>query len=613
MQFSHKKHRLHILLAICTLLAGLHLTACSSPLLNEGQTAEEKPSIDVTVTNFADTHNSLARLISPDSYGSVQKYTVEGEDIDGFQLSYKTFTLGANGTGKITGVSKTLWNLTLHAYSDSEGTNEVLRAYAMADTRNGNAEVSFTLSPYNVSTPGGYDLTFTYPNARAFESVTQINLSICNPDSGNALYTTVLTKAGNASEFAAWTTTGYHLTRNDMPAGYYLLIVEFRSNTVKTGTYTDLLNVEPGLTTSDTVAIPDILNRLPDNPGNLKVYRVDSSLSSDSYNAVIRWEDNATNEEYYEITVYQYSNLTQTTGTPIKIIDRSNYATLSIVNGDDFSYAGGNILYGSTEYVLKLKTGMLYDFSICAVNSIGRSDEIKRSASVNIANDLTYGDLTGFDVAENAPYTRINTYAVTYGLGDGTWQTGEALTLPSQIMTEYYVYNGSNVTLTTPNPIVTSGTQDYPIAYLGSRQNPWSGWKRNGTTVTEIAGYQNASVFADYNITDTSYDIEFDSSGLSLEYSTSESGPFTAAGDGETVNRSACKYVRIAIDKTKNALFTRFIVYVNGVEQGDTDTTVGTNEYYTFASPLKGTYTVQIAAVYNATKYFSSEKTLSLN
>ncbi len=609
MQYSHAKHRVHILLALCTLLAGLFVTACSSPLLNEPEAAE-RPSIDVIVTNYADNQSS-ARLLSPDSYGSVQKYTIDGEDIDGFPLSYSNFTLAANGTGKISGVPKTLWNLTLHAYSDSEGTNEVLRAYATADTRNGDAEVSFTLSSYDVETLGEYDLTFTYPNATAFESVTQINLSICNSDSAEAIYTTVLSKTANASDFAAWTTTGYQFTRGNIPAGYYLLIVEFRSSSTKIGTYTDILDIQPGLTTASNVAIPDILNRLPAAPSNLKVYRVDSSLSSDFYNAVIRWEDNATNEEYYEITIHQFANNTASTGTPIKIINRENYATLSFVNGDDFSYAGGNILYGSTEYVLKLKTGMLYDFSIVAVNSIGRSDVVQRTTSADIANDASYGALTGFDVEASSPYARINTYAITYGLGDGTWQTDTALTLQSQIMTEYYVYDGNPVTLTTPNAIVTSGEQSYPIAYLGSTQNPWTGWTRNGSTVTEITGFSNASVFAAYNVTDTDYEVEFDSDGLSLAYGTTEDGSFTTAGDGATITSSACKYVRIAIDKNKNPLFTRFIVYINGTEQGDTTSSADT-EYYTFATPLKGTYTVQVAGVYNNTKYFSSEKTLKV-
>ena len=610
MQFPHKTHRVHILLALCTLLAGLFITACSSPLLNERETAEDMPSIDVIVTNYADKVNSIARLISPDTYGIVQKYTIDGEDIDGFQLSYDSFRMETNGTGKISGVSKTLWNLTLHAYFDAAGEIEVLRAYATADTRNGDTEVSFTLSPYDVTTNGSYTLTFTYPNTEAFASVTQINFSVCNSDTGEALYKTVVTDPEALSQLTAG---GYTLTRSNVSSGYYLLLVEFWSNSSKIGTYTDLLDIKPGLMTSSNVEIPNILNSPPAAPTNLKVYRDDATLNKDSYNAVIRWDDNSTNEEYFEITVYEYADLNSATGTPVKIINRENFATLSSVNGDEFSYAGGNILYGSTEYVLKVKTGKLYDFTITAVNEIGRSAEVMRTASETISTDSASYALGGFETAESAPYSRINTCSITYGLGDGIWQTGAAITYVSQTMMGYYIYTGSPVTLQTPHEIVTSGIQLYPIAYLGSTQNPWTGWTQNGSDITEISGCKNSTVFAKYDVTETNYDLAFNSNGLSLEYGTTDTGLFTSAADGDTVTSSNCKYIRVTIDKTKNTQFTRFIVYVNGSEQGDTNAGTETEEYYVFAAPLKGTYTVQVAGVCNNTKYFSSEKTLKVN
>lgn len=623
MHFSHKHNVVRMLFGMCALLAGLLFAACSSSFEEDtAQTSE--PSIDVIVTNYA-THKGFNALLSPGTYAkdNIQKFTVDGEDRDGATFTGTAIAIDESGIGKINNISKTLWNLTLHAYSDTAGTNEVLRGYAVADTRNGDVTVSFTLSSYAVTTPGSFSLTFAYTNESIDFStaVTEVDLTVCDHETHAALYAATVT---STADLASWADGGYTFAKTNMTPGYYYLQVLFKNGATQIGMYTDVLDIQPGRATEKDVTITNELYTKPAAPQNVKVYRVDDSQTADYYTAVIRWDDVATNEEYYQIAVYKYASATQSTGTPVTTIAYNNYNTISLSDENSMvGYVSGNLWYGSQEYAVRLRTGVLYDFTVAAVNTIGSSEATARIAADDIANDNTFKSaLTGYGVSASDAdkHLRVNTFAVTYSLNNGTWKIDAANTKTGTII-DYDIYANEDIALRAPKTIDVNEedelARDYPILYLGDITNPFVAWKKDsiaGGTITTATACENLFVIATYDVQeDSAYDIEFDNTGLSLTASNADSTNTAIISSGNQINSTSYSTVTVTVDTDKNSNFRSFTVYINGTEQGDATVNSDGTATYTFPIPFKGTYTVQVAGIYNNTHYYSKEYTFSVN
>ena len=611
--------------ALLIVLSGMIMFSCSNVM---NGVVSQKTGVSIIVTNFSEVNTETERSLAPSTLliSDIDNFTITGEDLNGKTIN-QAITINSDGTGIISDVSISVWILTLHAYKDGA---EVMCGYATVDTRT-TWEVSFTLSSEGVNASGGFDLTFIYSDSSGFSSVYQIDVSLCDSTTLESVYT-FGTISGSAN-LAKWTGSGYSLTGSGIDSGYYILVIKFYgldSNSIATqiGVYSDVVCIEPNRTTTKTVTISnDILYKKPDAPSDLYVYRDDSSLSSDYYTAVIRWTDNASNEEYNILKVYTYSNTSNVDGTLTATIDYSNHQSLSIAGGDAIGYAGGSLLYSSTEYALKLKTGVLYDFVLYSANSMGVSASISRKASSDIANDETYGKMTGFGLSESAPYKRVNSFYVNYNYNGGTMLTSAAISDGLRSKMEYYVYEGSAITLFQPeeisDAIKTSGdindfseSESYPVLFFGSPDYYFTKWTEvtGLTEISTVSSCNNINVYAQYYEPAT-ITLSLDS-GVTAYYGATSSASLPANGtsfaSGQAI--SAGYYITLAVDLTasSNSIFSKFVYYVNGVEQY-TDSSPNTSSQFTFCAGLKGNYTIQIAGYYEGAYYYSQELVFSVN
>lgn len=630
MFFSLKHCTKRALSAVSGGLLCFMIFACSSPLDSRYVSDYSRDEgLSVVISNFKTysdtTLNASARTIAPSSFSSsgIAKYVITGEEVYDGDRCEQTIAINAGGQGTVTGLKKSFWNFVLHAYSDNACTNEVLHGFAAVDTTYEDT-VSFVLNSIDLDTKGSLDLTFTYSDSASFAkaNVDQINIYLCDPLSCDINSAPVVRVV--SSGFDAWTSSGYNLAVSEINPGYYLLRIDFYSSStgsqVCAGTYSELVDIEPGRETSDSVAIPDILLLPPEEPENLKVYRIDSSCTPDSYNALIRWDDLSINEEYFCINVYEYNSSNYAAGSLVASIDKSNYSSLSLEN-DGAGYVSGSVLYSSGEYVLKLKTGKLYDFEICSKNSYGSSAVVSRTSSADIASDASYGSLKGFGKSNASPYLRVNTLALTYNIGGGTYKTLIDEYIIASTFCEYYIYKNAAIPLIQPVAITDvndmSHQAAYPVLYFNTPEQDWHEWQdSDGNQISQITSFQNITVYADYNLTSDA-SIKLEDSTVSVTYGASSAASYPRTGtdaDGVT-GLTTGTYVTLAVNvsDSSNASFTSYDFYINGSRQASvsssTVTTIGGTNYvlWTFQIGLNGSYTAKIAGVSGGTSYYSGE------
>ncbi|MBR1639527.1 MAG: hypothetical protein IJ688_09090 [Treponema sp.] len=597
--------------------------SCTNPI--DGTVSNKTSGISIVIENYASINvENSSRTISPQtpySTNNVAYFKLDGENTTGETFEEASITIQNDGTGTISGLKNSIWNFVLHAYDSNN--KEVLRGYATADNRFGSASVPFTLSTDYVTTYGNCGITLVYSDEDSFSSVTQVRMYVCDWITQRALYTTYSSSSDSDFTFSDWTDPdkGYTLSYNNMNPGIYWLVVRFYSSGVEIGNYSDFLDIQPGLKTEQKVIIDDVLYRRPDKPTNLKVYRVDSSLTdTDYYNVVIRWTDSSINEDGFVLKVYRYS-LTNT------ITEYgSNFATITTTNQSNFhvsedgiGYVAGNLFSGSEEIVVKLQNGYLYDFQIFAENSLGLSDAASREASTTIDNDSTYGKLTGYGVSASAPFNRINNFAITYMLRGGTYKPNHIESFYQNLI-KYYIYENEPIDLFEPGEIVLDendailSSSSYPIIFYGSGLKPWTGWTdSHNNPITTTSEYTNLMVYANYS--DSSIpSISLDSDYIYATYGNDEVS--SAYGSGTNVNGVSNlvvgTYVTLTVDLTQNSNFSAFDFYVNGMKQERKVPASGeTTLSYSFIVSLKGTYTLQVAGICNDTAFYSTEYSFS--
>ena len=646
------------------LFTGLMFFSCSSPL---NVAVKENSGLSIIVTNF---NHSLdgSRAISPGTFNiaNVKKFKIEGEDLDGEPLPLQFIDIDSNGTGQLGALKDSVWSFTLHAYSDEAATNEVLCGYSSVDSRYITV-VSFVLSSEGIEKNGTFNFGLKYvPSSKdtvSFtDSVEQFSIAFCNPHTQEPVagYPKSFSSKSTISE---WTSDTGYVFNGTLPAGYYYLLVKFMGidpddNTIKEiGLYSDFVDIQPGreTTVSEPIEISGILYQKPACPENLKVYRVEDSLNPEYYTAVLTWEDKSVNEESFVINVYKYDTDQSSTASLLPVtINTSNYQSISLARGD-VGYAGGSILYGSTDYAVKLKTGVLYDFEISAVNSIGASDFIKRASSSDVTTlppaseplytiFNKYGTLKGFSVSNSTPYQRVNTFCISYDLRGGIYRGPLNTVKTNYKKVDYHVYSGSPVTLFEPfeindtakasgDPNDLNVTDSFPIIYYGAPNRWWTSWvDSNGITVTTTPSasidihnaYKNYNVYAVYSSNVIDSVSELDSEGVKITYSSSD---YPLPGDGSVIANDASldvsdvKYITFALDITDapNSKFEKFDFYVNGIKQvGDvlpsSAVTAGGKKYvlFQFQPFLKGSYFMQVSGFYSGVYFFSHEISFTL-
>ena len=589
-------------------------------------TVQAKSGLSIIISNF--NQIETARLISPGSFdiNDVKKYKIDGEDLDGNKLSQSIEIV--NGTGTLQEVTNSIWSFVLHAYSDTSGGNEVLCGYASVDTTH-TSIVSFVLDSVGLEKNGSYDLTFTYSGFADFENVIKkFSIELQN----TVTYSTVsgyTVSSVDPDEISEWVSGGYNVTGTIAP-GYYYLVVRFYgfnelNQYIEIGTYSDILDIQPNRLSSDVVDISDVLYLKPDAPDNLKVYRLEKSLKEDSYTVLLQWDDLSVNEESFEIQAITYDANT-TTQTKVSTINVENFTTFSLQE-DGINWVGGSLCYGSGrgECQLRLQTGKIYDFKICAVNSSGKSDYQERKASVD-TNINAYGDLKGFDVSAASPFQRINTFAVIYNLMGGTYRTAPGVTKTDRTLIEYYIWNGAATELFEPEniPDGTTSVSDipaYPIIYFGNFEQKWLTWTTvRDNTSASIASlpssiHSNIEVFAIYQGVASPVMTGLDETKINIKYGVSQETLNNNFENNSTLSIDNIKYLVITLERNSepNSLFTSFNFFVNGTVQYTVDYPTESSISYTIPIPFKGTYTLQVNGYYSNAWYYSQEYTFKVN
>ena len=640
---SRIKHCFNDTFTVIAMLVLLSVTGCSNVIQGALISNSQDDEVSIVITNYSQNSNvSVAKTVAPSTYllEDVKKFIIEGENYDGDFYS-NSIAIANDGTGTIVGLKPSVWNFVLHAYSDAAGTTEVLRGYATVDTSY-ITTVAFVLTSAGVSTQGSCSLTFKYNSdgAATFNQMaSSVTGKICDSLTGHEIYSFFST--GDTTELAKWLGEGYTAQRNLMNPGSYILTVEFfyteNSVTKRSGFWSDLLVIEPGRQTTKTITIPNILSTKPAAPQNLTLHRIDSTLTADSYNAVIRWDDVSTNEEYFVLKLRSYASNTATTGTTTTLTgqyseptDGSKRFSSVTFAQDGVGYIGGSLWSGSEEYVLKLATGKLYDIELYSVNSFGSSSSVSRITSADIADDSDYGELTGFGATDSSPYTRVNTFVLSYNLADGTMLTGLGTAHEGQYYNEYHIYTGSATSLLTPAAIADpsdptfASQNDWPVLYYSTLDQPWSKWFAYGDStqieITSVDSFVNRTFVAAYTMQNSS-DVYIDNDSVHLTYGATAAG--SAWGTGSNANGisilSSGTYITLTVDRSSlpNSQFEQFKFLLNGNVQSTvnvpTDGSAQSTYSYTVILPFKGTYTLQAAGIYNGQTFYSTEFTTTVS
>ena len=512
------------------------LSSCLQPLNGSFYSKTEEPRIYIQV----DKDFSSARTILPDSltYSSISSFKVTGEDKDGENYtSPPGFRLNDDGTGTISDISQSIWNLILHAYNDSN--EEILRGYATADTRHSAVTVDFVLSSAPLkeieAAKGGLDLKLKYSDANAFETVNQIYFHLDDRLTGEERYSLgTITRGTDADAFTSWISSdGYELDKStfNYTAGYYNFVVDFYTNNpshIKIGTYSDIILIEPNRVTAPSlITLKKILYTKPDVPTNVKVWRDDSSMTSEFYNVIITWDDNSDNEEYYSIKVCEYADGSDSVSHSF-YIDNKNATSFIEENA---KWVDGNLFASSNRYVLKLRTGMLFDFFVASANSVattgvnGNASYVAREASSSYSSNGK--DYTGF--AAPGVTSRVNTFAVRYNYGTDAYtftvDSSENVTYtkaPSANIA-YYIYDGSEQSLGNASNYCNGQNKD----------DVWQKW------------YIPTSTFVPYQTEISTY-REFDNISVTAYYSLSSAG----SSELTNLNPSSATVTYNSIDRT---------------------------------------------------------------
>lgn len=395
-----------------------------------------------------------------------------------------------------------------------------------ADLRNGGTTINFTLTTKGVSTEGNVDLSCNITPAADKAEIKKIKLGLYDMFTNAVVKEQELTGASITKDGSGKYTFKYNET--DIAPGTYNFKVYFYNDAdTEIGFYSDLLVVAPGNITAATVDIPDIIQKTPDAPTDLCAYYVDGSEKGSEYNVKLTWTDNATNEEYYVITVKEYTSNTDTTPEDYKILGIENDAD---TNKEVFTsspvYVSGSVLSNSTEAVIKLTTGKLFDVSIKAVNAIGESADCTRTADPTAE--------TGCTAVASAD--KISKTKITYSFA------GKTLTKDTETYIGTYVEYQSWKNDTTALTLLANPTI-----------NGWTAWKTtNGTEATEHNSWKDETFYARFITNSTvTFNIE--------TYSQFDAGDVTiSVNNGDTVSNNT----PITVKVTGDDKYEYFQVYI---------------------------------------------------
>jgi len=341
----------------------------------------------------------------------------------------KKFTLdtGSISTGKVTlGLSASRWNLKLAAVSvDSLGsvpspTEEQVKSaalyigYANVDLRSATS-IKFYLTASGLTGSGTAKLTLKYDGCTGGKgtwSTDHIDLvKDSNKYSIKANITSRLVNTTNTAQsldvtkfFPATptaTSTAADATGDEkiwtVSPGTYNFEVTFTSvagngDLAKEYVWSDIIIILPNQVVEKEVLVPDVVLYKPVAPDNFKVgYITPATTVTNTYNAVLTWEDKSNNEKFFEIQVANLAGATAPLTTAITTADDNTdddawTAALagtstgslktfgeSFYGNTDLGWVAGSLVKNNKGAVVKLALGARYLMRIAAVNDAGHS------------------------------------------------------------------------------------------------------------------------------------------------------------------------------------------------------------------------------------------------
>lgn len=466
------------------------MAGCSN--VNDVEKSEEK-----NLSTIAIGKDSDLRTINPTPFsaGDFSKITLSGTSNYGHIVkdasSNTELELTFTDNKASVALEYAIWDLTLKAYKTIDGTDKVvLMGKTTADLRNGGTTINFTLTSANVDTEGNVNLTCNITPNTEKPAIKKIKLGLYDMFTNAVVKEQELTDASITKDGSGKYTFEYNET--DIAPGTYNFKVYFYNDAdTEIGFYSDLLVVAPGNITAANVNIPDIIQKTPDAPTDLCAYYVDGSEKGTDYNVKLTWTDNATNEEYYVITIKEYASNTDTPTDPYKVLSiKNDTTTKEEVFTSSPVYVSGSVLSNSTEAVIKLTTGKLFDISIKAVNAIGESADCTRTADPTAAE-------TGYTAVAAAD--KISKTKITYSFAGKTLTKDTETYIGTYVEYQSWKNDTTAFTLLAPddNTIVLSG---------------WKAWTKTPDAADEIAtqdSFENAIYYAKFITNSTvTFDIE---------------------------------------------------------------------------------------------------------
>ena len=546
-----------------------------------GASAKAEKTLVATVngiTSIEAVHSQVASrtvLPEPQAIDTGLVYVLEGKSSIGGKIDAKSVTVKAGpetGTGTVT-ISfpdTSIWELTLTAYKDSADAsaathvqekeysapntataaaagstvkkyayNPVLTATTEVSLVAGTPTIIFNMNVKGLETPGTVAIGanpsdaekkagFVYTGKSV--KITHYEIALYDRISGAAILNKAepsvaattgkvpVTVSAGTVDFSADSTS----LANVAP-GEYVLGVTFynRYNEVdyQVGFWSDYVVVAPGQTTTFSELITGI-DEKPAAPENFTAELVANSESNGTFLAKLTWEDKATNENNYEIDLYEVNDDAAKTALTVETIKTATNATKlatlgftshydadtvesdKIVDFKDGSlyYGGGSLFASSEEATLKLDTGKLYEVVIRAVKSANdKSDDVARTATAD------------FTAANHINRVRISYITAPYTIKVGSKEGQQYVT--------YDTFKGDEIAL------LADAENDFTLSYKGTDVPAanFKGWisAADGESSVSAATYKNVNVLADIA-------VDFDATLKTYSYSTDVTSDFVA-------------------------------------------------------------------------------------
>ncbi len=285
-------------------------------------------------------------------------------------------------------------NLFMTAYdadpdASGSGAKIVLKSASTTATIGSTTSLDFVMRPYRLTktesdaaSTGTVDITVVYHDPDGTH-VTATTASLTKLDS--AIGNDVSSISGTDTTVTGTSGKDTVIKTNFEQANVTPAVYTFKATLTagsKTYTVSDIIVVDPGMTSKEVLVCPtnlDDLNSKPKAPSNFKVDYIRPAGTDSNYSVKFTWEDRSLNETGFKIVITN-----QTTGAVYKTYDTTDISA----NTESFTVPDTD----------KLSLNTKYSATIVAVGSAGSSTEVAyttvRSKNIINLNRITY-DLGG--------------------------------------------------------------------------------------------------------------------------------------------------------------------------------------------------------------------------